>query len=113
MEIIKSEQPKARKPHRCMLCNGAIRIGEAYNRDTIAIEGCLRDTIYHRHCGELIEMLNMYDNNGHNEGITDIDFECNLYDYVSNHHNGDERWEGAKPFTLAKMIYEELNNKKK
>lgn len=55
----------------------------------------------------------MYDNNGHNEGITDIDFECNLYDYVSNHHNGDKRWEGAKPSTLAKMIYEELNNKKK
>lgn len=95
-----------------MFCNGIIQIGETYNRDTIHADGTVYDFIYHQHCGELANMLDMYDDCW-DEGINDNDFENYLGDYVCDNHYGEKIWHEAKLFELAKMIYEEIKNKEK
>lgn len=110
MQVLKETKPKAKKQHRCMFCNGFIEIGETYNRQTIVADGSIYDFIYHKHCGELAHMLDMYDDCW-DEGINDNDFECYLGDYVYDNHKGEKGWEDAKPSELAKMIYEEMKSK--
>lgn len=108
MEILKEAKPKAKKQHRCMFCNGIIEIGEMYNRQTISADGRLYDFVYHKHCGELANMLDMYDDCD-GEGINDNDFESYLGDYVYDNHKGEKEWEEAKPSELARMIYDEVS----
>lgn len=95
-----------------MFCNGVIEVGETYDRQTIAADGRVYDFVYHKHCGELANMLDMYDD-CYDEGINDNDFECYLGDYVYYNHKGEKEWEEAKTNVLAKMIYNEIKSKEK
>lgn len=110
MQVLKETKTKAKKQQRCMFCNGIIEIGETYNRQTIVADGSIYDFIYHKHCGELAHMLDMYDDCW-DEGINDNDFESYIGDYVYDNHKGEMEWEEAKTSELAKMIYEEIKSK--
>lgn len=57
-----STETKAIKEHRCNFCNERIPKGGTYMKSTHIGDGGLYDWKTHKHCNELADILNMYDN---------------------------------------------------
>ena len=59
LEILKENNPVAKKDHVCQFCGGVIKEGERYNRATISYNGDVYDWKSHLHCLELTVNLDM------------------------------------------------------
>ena len=55
LEFLTMTQPKARKQHKCYLCNYPIVYGERYVRFSGKYDGEFFDNCYHAECDELID----------------------------------------------------------
>lgn len=88
VRTIKRTTPKARKIHRCDLCDCDIEIGTIYIRETNIYDD-IYDFIYHSECRELASKLNMY--NKCDEGLNSDSFTDYLRDEVSNKFYDDEK----------------------
>lgn len=78
-ELISNSTQKARKVHKCQLCNGDIPIGEVYRRQFLKYDGQVYDFKEHDRCGEIASFLwNFIDPD---EGMTEDDFKegCQYY----------------------------------
>lgn len=90
---------KARRGHKCLLCNGTIPIGEEYIYQNLKMCGALYDNRYHLICYELMDLLAMdYDS----EGISDDDFYEYIYDYIRYEINTHD---------LATFVYQHIKTK--
>lgn len=111
MDFINSER-KARKPHRCFMCDCEIEVGQKYIRQFVPE---YRDaSCMHKECAELLNYEGFYDEES-DEGTSDDFFHEAILDYVNKHHLSsdgeayDEGWDGDS-YHLVKMILRELED---
>lgn len=111
LEILKENNPVAKKDHVCQFCGGVIKGGERYNRATISYNGDVYDWKSHLHCLELTVNLDM---NRFCEdcGLTEEGFKDAIFDYICEHHSGDFKWGAMSTSERAKAIYDELHQPK-
>ena len=111
LEILKENNPVAKKDHVCQFCGGVIKEGERYNRTTISYDGDVYDWKSHLHCLELTANLDM---NRFCEdcGLTEEGFEAAISDYICEHHSGDFKWGTMSISERAKAIYDERQKTK-
>lgn len=108
MDILKTTEHKARKPHVCNYCGFLIEPGEYYQRDFIINSGEAYEWKSHPDCYTLTGELNMMDHA--DEGITsDLFYECvnDYYDNIINKENdSDNDWD-----IVLKEVKEFIKNK--
>jgi hypothetical protein len=75
------EQVKANKDHVCSFCGEKIYKGDTYNKSTHEYDGSVYDWKTHKHCADIAQRLNMYEQC--EEGVTQDDF----IEFVSNKHD--------------------------
>lgn len=114
LEKLHSTTPIAKKEHICCFCTGLIDVGEKYNRDTMIYDGRIYDWLSHKHCMDLIRILNI---EPYDEGIDQFSFSEAIDDYVyRNHYDEDTddiapEWQGKTTHELVEMIWNENNDK--
>lgn len=79
VEVISSNDVKARKEHECGLCTEKIQKGETYNNQTCKFEGSIYTFKAHTQCKEIASMLWNYIDP--DEGMTDQDFLDGVQEY--------------------------------
>lgn len=113
MDIIKTTEHKARKPHICNYCGFPIQPGEHYQRDFIHNSGETYEWKSHTDCYTLTGELNMMDHA--DEGITsDLFYECvNDYhqQYVIGSSSTNKTVVGSWWEFVLKEVKEFINNK--
>lgn len=111
LEILKENNPVAKKDHVCQFCGGVIKEGERYNRATISYNGDVYDWKSHLHCLELTAALDM---NQYCEdcGLTEEGFKDAISDYIQDNHLGDFKWGAMSTSERAKAIYDECQKTK-
>ena len=111
MDILKKTKPISRKEHRCEFCGGIIKVGEGYERTTIADE-CVYDFVCHCHCAAIANMLDMY-YDCYDEGLSSDAFQENIIEYIRvNHDKETVQIELKLPFPeLVEKVYQELKEK--
>lgn len=113
VQTLKQLEPTARKEHTCMFCGGKIKVGEKYQRQTVAYDGTVSDFINHTLCEKVAHELNMFEECG-DEGVNETDFEDYISQYVFDNHRNfmtkvwDEGWENLSTSQEVIKIAEEL-----
>lgn len=69
---------RAKKKHVCDFCGMSISEREKYMKSTYSHEGSLYDWKTHKHCSDIAEKLNMY--NDFDDGLTGEDFREIIHD---------------------------------
>jgi len=106
-ELISSSRPKARKTHKCQLCNKSIAIGEVYRKQFLKYDGQAYDFKEHDRCGEIASYLWNYIDP--DEGMTDEHFQEGCQAYCSQFicpmcvHLIDEDCEDGQNYCLDKI----------
>ena len=72
-EIIRTQNPKARKEHRCSWCNSTIKVGQVYKRDTIICDGDIYDWLSCGKCQKYVD--EMFQEVNLDEEVNDGDLE--------------------------------------
>jgi hypothetical protein len=73
--LLRSKTPRARKPHRCSCCHGAIPIGATYDRDTFIYDGIVYDWLTCVDCEPLLAEVYRWVYPMDDEGIGPEDYE--------------------------------------
>lgn len=71
--LMPQRKVKARKEHRCDYCCNMIRTGTSYLRSTHIYDGDIYNWKTHKHCQEVAEKLNMFEDC--DEGLTTEGFQ--------------------------------------
>lgn len=87
MTILRTSHPTAKKEHICMFCGCKIKVGERYERQTIADDGDMYDWVCHQDCSDIATDIDMYDGLCYDEGLTGDSFECAIDDYLIEHYS--------------------------
>jgi hypothetical protein len=108
-QLLSRSKPKARKEHRCSLCNGIIVRGEQYENQTCVDGGDLYTFKMHDDCESLINLIGM-DCDG--EGINSDIFYEEISEYSVYYNMGiDLSSKTLSVHELSKKVYEhKLNN---
>jgi hypothetical protein len=78
METISyQKEVKANKDHRCNFCGEKIRKDETYLTSTHKQDGSVYDWKTHKHCSEIANRLNMYEDC--DEGLTEDGFQETIH----------------------------------
>jgi len=72
--VLSTNQPIAKKEHRCNFCGGVISIGEKYHTANCVYDGVCYTWKSHSHCSFIASELRMYDD-CYDEGL-DSDTFC-------------------------------------
>jgi len=106
-KLISYSTRKARKIHKCGLCNNDIATGELYRRHFLKYEGQVYSFKEHDICGEIASCLwNFIDPN---EGMTEEDFQEGCQEYCSRFvcplcvHWIDDECEDGQVYCLNKI----------
>ena len=113
MDVIKTSQHKARKPHVCEYCGFSIQPGELYQRDFINNSGEVYEWKSHADCYELTGDLKMMDHA--DEGITaDLFYECvnDYYNQEVNDESINKIFTGSRWNFVLKEVKEFIKNKR-
>lgn len=87
--ILKESKPTARKEHRCDYCNGIIKIGTRYHRDTLIYDDKPYDWCCHSECSEITHDLKMWDWVRY-EGLSQQEFIDCVNEYIYDTHYDKE-----------------------
>jgi len=78
-ELISSKEVKARKEHRCELCNGFIKKDEVYIKQTCKFSGYIYNFVEHKECSQILSSLWRFIDPI--EGATDEDYTEGVMSY--------------------------------
>jgi hypothetical protein len=90
--LISSNKPKARTEHKCSYCDGVIKRGETYIKQSVVFDGRMYSWKSHFRCNAIAIKLNMFDDC--DEGVTQYDF----WEIVEEEYR--YLWEELHPLTF-------------
>lgn len=100
MDTLETKTIKARKPHRCGLCNGVIEKNMQYVNQTNVYSGQIYHFKTHCHCSFLAIHYDMY-RDCDDEGLTSDVFFDHIYEIFND---------GFGLIEKSKIIFNELHN---
>jgi hypothetical protein len=92
--LLHEARPTARKDHRCSCCNGAIRVGQPYSRDTFVYDGRVYDWLTCPGCEPLRAIVWDWSTAMYDEGLGADDYR----EWASDNQDDPVHGEAARAF---------------